>query len=47
MQDTGDAPEQLQSHLSCNTEENADEWFPKVNICVLFPNVFTSQEVIK
>jgi len=41
-----DSQEQL-SHSSCKEKVVMDaEGFPRVDVCVLFPNVFSPQEVI-
>jgi len=50
MQDSTASLERV-THLSCRSREPSlsavigAEVFPKVDTCVLFPNVFTSQEV--
>lgn len=46
MQVNRDSQEQL-SHSSCKEKVVMDaEGFPRVDVCVLFPNVFSPQEVI-
>jgi len=47
QQGNGDSQEQVSSRFSCKANVTTDAIvFPKVDICVLFPNVFTRQEVI-
>lgn len=50
LQDSGDSSVHL-THSSCGTKQSlwsvlGTEVFPKVDIRVLYPNVFTSQEVV-